>query len=213
MLIVSDTKLRQVRDAVGSWVGGVLVLRGPSGSGKMSALRHVCGNAVIEHVPEGSNLGMVALACRLESGIANSRVVLVTRDSTQLEAVTRSLKMFPNVLVVFILDEPDLSYRNVQGILVISFNTFSDTAIRKMVTSAAAPTLSLDQIEHVVSRAGGDARQALIELSLIHLASAPRRKRTRAGQEHTEPRMDFHSSTQSEKSCTIRMGQKQTVSH
>jgi len=165
MIIVSDTKLRQVKEAIENWLGGVIVLRGPSGSGKHTALMHVCdqvGIATVEHCPEDGH-DFVSTAARLDS-ISNGKTVLVSRDSKMLPTVVKSGPNFPRVVAVFLMDEDDMSYRNQTGTFVIAFNAFSDTAIRTLVACKARE--GIQDLEEIVSAAGGDARQALRELEV-----------------------------------------------
>ena len=154
MLIVSDVKIRQVREAIENWVSGVLVLRGPSGSGKMTALMHACDPGSLV---EAGDRDVLQVALRLEAG----RNILVTRDNWQLEKISKNCHLFPHVLVVVILGESDLSFRRIDNVLVIAFSSFSDTAIRKLVTAYTA-----EDVEDIVMVSGGDARQALLELEV-----------------------------------------------
>lgn len=161
MLIVSDVKIRQVREAIENWVSGVLVLRGPSGSGKTTALMHACDHG---SVVEAGDREVVQLALRLEhiaTTMRSGRKIIVTRDNWQLEKISRNCHLFPHVLVVVILGESDLSFRRIDNVFVIAFTGFSDTAIRKLVTAYTA-----EDVEAVVMVSGGDARQALVELEL-----------------------------------------------
>ena len=184
MLIVSDTKLRQVKDAIENWISGVIVLRGPSGSGKHTSLFHVCselGMSAVSHCPE-EGYDFVSVALRLNS-CASGKTLLMSRDSKILRVVVDNCGSFPNVLPAFVMDEDDLSYRNQSGILVISVNAFSDTAIRKLVGSMVDENFA--DVEAVVAASGGDARQAIRELQIRGAYSenhsvvplVPRRKR------------------------------------
>jgi hypothetical protein len=168
MLIVSNVKLRQIREAIEQWVSGVLVIRGPSGCGKMSALSHVCTTDL--EVPKFVNAGdqdIISLAVRLNGTPEHRPIIVVSRDAWQLERVTNTCSLFPNVLTVFLLEENDLSYKRLSNLMVISMAGFSDTAIRKLVGGLAP--IPPDVADEIVSIAGGDARQALLQLAMRNI--------------------------------------------
>lgn len=168
MLIVSNVKLRQIREAIERWVSGVLVIRGPSGCGKMSALSHVCTTDL--KVPKFVNAGdedIISLAVRLNGTRGHWPIIVVSRDAWQLERVTNTCSLFPNVLTVFLLEENDLRYKLLSNLMVISMAGFSDTAIRRLV-GGLAPIPS-DLTDEIVSIASGDARQAILQLEMRNI--------------------------------------------
>ena len=169
MLIVSNVKVRQIREAIEQWVSGVLVIRGPSGCGKMSALSHVCETELrISQFIDAGDQDIMSLAVPLNSSPDERPIVVVSRDAWQLERVTNACRLFPNVLVVFLLEENDLSYKRLMNLMVISMAGFSDTAIRRLVGGLAP--IPPDLVEEIVAIAGGDARQAVLQLEMRNIA-------------------------------------------
>lgn len=177
MLVVSETKLNQLRHAISTWTRGVIVLRGPSGSGKRTALSHVCGelgHRLITSTPES---GLVSFCSRLETlphpATGHISAVVYSDDPDQLAQTVDMLSSFPHVLVVFSLSENDLRYKRMNGIFVISFSELSDTAIRKLVASCVSECTDADTIEEIVDIAAGDARQASVQIDMRNIRHTP----------------------------------------
>lgn len=168
MNIVSDQKLRQLRQVIETWISGLVILRGPCGSGKSFALRTVCAelNMNVYDAPESDYL---SLAAKLN---AATKRVLLSRGSTDLKEAFSHIKYFPNVICVFSLPENDFSFKRISCYIVINFNAFSDTAIRRLISSSFIEGTPSEIVEDIVSASQGDARQALLQLELRGLLSA-----------------------------------------
>ena len=186
MNIVSDQKLRQLRQVIETWISGLVILRGPCGSGKCVALRTVCAELNM-NVYDATESDFLSLATRLN---ATSNRVLFSKGSTDLKEAFDHMKYFPNVICVFSLPESDFSFKRMSSYIVINFNAFSDTAIRRLISTSCIEGTSSAIVEDIVSASQGDARQALLQLELRGLLSAEplletklKRKRKPTGEE------------------------------
>ena len=161
---MSQQKVKQLVQLLDQWQSGAIILRGPSGCGKTTALTRACSslNLTVREIQDQFDLAL----SKLDS--LGVKQVAVTRDSATINSVGQTRYVIP----VFILAESDLSYRrNQTPLLVVSFNAYSDSAIRGIILGLNAD-IPDDILAETVAMACGDARQARIHLALRGLLSS-----------------------------------------
>ena len=187
MLIVSDQKVRQLREAVTNWISGIIILRGPNGCGKAFTLSHVCRELGLELYRDPGVGSLADLAGRLNDNSCTVSAVLC-QDTPQLLLIHPLIAQFPKVLFVFSIDENNFAYKKIDSYLIINFNALSDLAITKLVTARSPPDTDPVVVNDVVRTARGDARQALLQLEIRGMlvdedeTSKPKVKRKRKGE-------------------------------
>ena len=156
---MSKQKVNQLVNVLEEWTSGIVVLRGPSGCGKFTALQAACSHLkiILRLNDQGDFLANLA---RLDS--LAIKQVLCSREPLQSELSTISVQF---AIPVVIIEDADLTYRNFPCMQqVVSFNAYSDSAIRGIIQGACISEVPEAILDETVRVANGDARQALIHL-------------------------------------------------
>lgn len=187
-LIVSGQKLKQLRLAIISDGREVLILRGPCGSGKSTALLRICQQLEIPiHTYNSLYCGNFAEFVNRCSVVCKKSCVVFGKGALDIDAFVRdfgSSNIPNNVRIVFSTIEGSLTdHLSVQRIAcatsIIPFHAFSESALTKLV----------DNVD-VARNANGDARQAVLTTGDIK-----KRKRVAPKREASEHLIEnsFHS--------------------
>ena len=173
---MSLQKIKHLTNLIQQWRSGLIVLRGPSGCGKLFALQKACQSLGLSWRLVDDDFA----SCLAKLDSLGVKQVLVTKNSNQINTVYSK-----HIVPFSILEENDVSYRFSACAFqtVVTFTAYSDSAIRAIILESN-PDVPPDVLEDCVCLANGDARQALIQLelrginpTLIQSANSKKRRR------------------------------------
>ena len=172
-MIVSSIKVKEVRAALERFCdGGDIVLRGPCGSGKSTALEQACrdlGYRIMRYNGvNGKIVDFVGSCLRLAASGAQ-KIIVFCPGADSLEYYCLNVQELSRVPLckVFSVQEGSIVCYRAQQILLhasfISFNAFSETALNKALLGSVELSRAAEA-QDIIRSCAGDLRQALNQL-------------------------------------------------
>ena len=165
MLIVSGQKLKQLRSVLEAKQSVIIILKGPCGSGKATALAHVCSELGLElHTyAEGDWAEFANRRIRANTVLFGKGYLAISSFLKSIQSIDWS----KCGLIVFSINEGSVSdFREVkkipQPITEIPFHAFSESALANLLHASAG--ISDTRLAEIARASNGDARQALNQL-------------------------------------------------
>ena len=196
-MIVSSVKVRDVRNALERMGNcGEIILRGPSGCGKFSALQHACSELDIQisiyQGVDGYIEGFLG-SCLRQFTTSGKRLVAFCPGVDCLEYYCKHFDTLSKLQICKVFSVQDgcmasyIAMQRLTSAILIPFNALSDIALGKNIMENVHPD-NLSVVRNMITGSGGDIRQAtnqlrsagLIDLSRKHIHEKPPRASKRS---------------------------------
>ena len=172
-MIVSSAKLKEVRIVLETICdGGEIILRGPCGSGKTTALQEACrdlGYRLMTYTGVNGDISDFMSSCSRLTARGTQKIIVYCPGADSLEYYCQNsdkLSLLPFVKVFTVQEGSMACYRATQRLpraTFVSFNSFSETALSKALLGSIDPS-RVETARDILRSCGGDLRQAINQL-------------------------------------------------